>query len=82
MVNRLKWHLYDVTDNIPSTTTMALWTGFPAGVGIPSPPDLLPTIRKPLKCRAKSEDFERKLLSRFAVSDEVETQVWLKRTCF
>ncbi|KAJ9633850.1 uncharacterized protein PV06_05685 [Exophiala oligosperma] len=50
---------------------MALWAGFPAGVGLPPRSNLAPAIRRPLKCRAKSEDFERKLLSRFSVSDEM-----------
>ncbi len=50
---------------------MALWTGFPAGVGVKAKeePYLLP--RRPLSCRAKSDDFGRKLSCRFILPDEV-----------
>ncbi|EXJ59311.1 uncharacterized protein A1O5_12192 [Cladophialophora psammophila CBS 110553] len=50
---------------------MALWTGFPAGSGPKVNEDSCPVPRKPLKCKAKSHDFERKLSSRFIVPEEI-----------
>ncbi|EXJ96180.1 hypothetical protein A1O1_01306 [Capronia coronata CBS 617.96] len=52
---------------------MSLWTGFPAGVGMgvnPKPQTWSPP-RHPLKCRATSQDFERKLSPRFTVAEKM-----------
>ncbi|KAK5027288.1 hypothetical protein LTS07_006888 [Exophiala sideris] len=51
---------------------MALWTGFPAGVGLPKEP--VPgheIVRKALRCQASSQDFERKLSCRFTIPDNI-----------
>ncbi|EXJ65301.1 hypothetical protein A1O7_01642 [Cladophialophora yegresii CBS 114405] len=51
---------------------MALWTGFPAGIGFKekTTESSLPP-RRPLTCRAKSDDFERKLSCRFILPDDI-----------
>ncbi|KIX06682.1 uncharacterized protein Z518_04658 [Rhinocladiella mackenziei CBS 650.93] len=50
---------------------MALWTGFPSGIGLRQKVEICPGPRKPLKCLAKSQDFERKLSCRFVLRDEI-----------
>lgn len=54
---------------------MALWTGFPAGTGVKQQLEAPAVPRKPLKCQAKSHDFERKLSCRFILPDEVGVAV-------
>jgi hypothetical protein len=54
-------------------TTMALWTGFPAGIGLKQTGEPALAPRRPLNCRAKSDDFGRKLSYKFILSDEVRT---------
>jgi ribosomal protein S10 len=54
---------------------MALWTGFPGSIGLPQRSESCPVVRKPLKCRAMSDDFERKLSCRFIIPDEVR-KLW------
>ncbi|KAL2427026.1 hypothetical protein ABEF95_007033 [Exophiala dermatitidis] len=58
-----------------AAAVMPMWTGFPAGIGMAPKPDLWmpppPPPRKVLKCKATSNDFERKLSPRFIVSDKI-----------
>ncbi|KAK5225855.1 hypothetical protein LTR47_002870 [Exophiala xenobiotica] len=54
---------------------MALWTGFPSSIGLPQRSESRPVIRKHLKCRAMSDDFERKLPCRFIIPDEILSKV-------
>ncbi len=49
---------------------MALWTGFPAGTGKTAIPEVLED-KIVLRCRARSDDFQRKLSINFTLSDLV-----------
>ena len=50
---------------------MALWTGFPLGTGKMKVLEDSCESKIVLRCRAKSDDFERKLSMKFALSEMV-----------
>ena len=53
---------------------MALWTGFPTGTGkikLSEDAEICDENKIVLKCLARSQDFERKLSTKFVMSDDV-----------